>query len=93
MIPKHFEYFQIKNIDIILQKDQSKLMVFCMGKTQLIQSLNPTSDSPSLIILKETALHSKIMPARKFENVDILYLAFQFVKSNQFRKMAMYKDL
>lgn len=33
------------------------------------------------------------MPASKFDNVDILYLAFQFVKSNQFRKTAMYKDL
>ena len=68
-------------------------MVFFMGKTQLIQSLNPTSHSPSLVILEETALYSKIMPASKFDNVDILYLAFQFVKSNQFRKTAMYKDL
>lgn len=33
------------------------------------------------------------MLASKFDNVDTLYLVFQFVKSNQYLKMSMYKIL
>jgi len=43
--------------------------------------------------LEETAFHSKIMLASKFDNVNTLYLVFQFVKSNQYLKISMYKIL
>lgn len=33
------------------------------------------------------------MLASEFDNVDILYLVFQFVKSDQYLKMSMYKIL